>query len=128
MINAYSAFSGVSIKGSYTAGGGGGSCAAGFTQYGGTFTGSGQTQYVPTSTGYVSSISGTHSGRLTGPAGTDFDLYLQKWNGASWAQVKASEGTTSTESIDYAGTSGSYRWRVYSYSGTGSYTLCTKKP
>jgi len=128
MIHGYSAYSGVSLTGSYTAGGGGGACEAGFTEYTGTFTGTGQSQYKPTSSGYSSTISGVHSGRLTGPGGTDFDLYLQKWNGASWAQVKASEGTTSTESIDYSGTSGSYRWRVYSYSGSGSYTLCTKKP
>ncbi len=127
MLNGYSAYSGVTLKGSFTTGGGG-ACAVGFTEYTGTFTGVGQSQYKPTSSGYSSTISGTHSGRLTGPGGTDFDLYLQKWNGARWSQVKASEGTTSTESIDYAGTSGSYRWRVYSYSGTGSYTLCTKKP
>jgi serine protease len=129
MINAYSAFSGVSITGSYTAGGGGGgSCAAGFTQYTGSLSGTGVSQYQPNGSYYQSTVSGTHSGRLTGPSGTDFDLYVQKWNGSSWLQVKASEGTTSTEAIDYSGTSGYYRWRIYSYSGSGSYTFCLKKP
>lgn len=125
MLNAYAAFSGVTITGSYTTGA---SCEAGFTLYTGTFTAAGQSSYAPSTSGYTSSISGTHSGRLTGPGGTDFDLYLQKKSGSTWSSVKASEGTTSTESIDYSGTSGTYRWRVYSYSGTGTYNLCTKKP
>jgi len=127
MINGYAAYSGVTLKGSYATSSG--SCAAGFTEYTGSLSGSGASSYVPTSSGYVSSISGTHSGRLTGPSGADFDLYLQKKNASgAWAAVAAGESASSTESIDYAGTSGSYRWRVYSYSGSGSYKLCTKKP
>jgi hypothetical protein len=42
--------------------------------------------------------------------------------------VKASEGSTSTENISYAGTSGTYRWRIYAYSGSGTYNICTTKP
>jgi serine protease len=130
MINGYSAFSGVSLTGSYTSGGGGsqGSCATGYTQYGGSLSGTGASSYVPTTSGYTSSVSGTHSGRLTGPSGVDFDLYLQKSNGSSWSNVASGTGTTATESVDYGGSSGTYRWRVYSYSGSGAYTLCTKKP
>ena len=75
----------------------------------------------------TSTVSGTHTGNLTG-TGTDFDLYLQKWNGSSWAIVARGETSTSTENVSYSGTSGSYRWRVYSYSGSGSFTLCTTKP
>ncbi|HEX4895932.1 MAG TPA: S8 family peptidase [Solimonas sp.] len=125
MLNAYSAYSGVSLKGSYSTGGGG-TCAAGFTPYSGTLSAGGNA-YLPGTGGYASSVSGTHSGRLTGPSGADFDLYLQKL-GATWSNVKSSTGSTSTESVDYSGTSGTYRWRVYAYSGSGSYTLCTKKP
>ena len=73
-------------------------------------------------------MSGSHTGKLTGPSGTDFDLYLQKWNGASWASVAAGESATSIENVTYSGTSGTYRWRVYAYSGSGSFTLCTTKP
>jgi serine protease len=131
MLNAYSAYSGVSLKGSFTpaGGGGGGSCPVGYTQHTSTLSGTGANYYAPTSTGYVSSVSGSHLATLTGPAGTDFDLYLQKKNGSgTWSAVKSSEGTTSTESITYSGTSGTYRWRVYSYSGSGSLTLCQKHP
>jgi len=128
MLHGYAAYSGVTLKGSYTTGGGGGACAVGFTEYTGTFSGSGQSQYKPTSSGYVSSVSGVHSGRLTGPGGSDFDLFLQRRSGSAWSTVNRSEGPTSTESIDHSGSSGTYRWRVYSYSGSGSYTLCIKKP
>lgn len=123
-IYAYSTFASVSIKATY-AGGGGGGC----TSATGTLSGTGANSYKPSSTGYVSSISGTHTATLTGPAGTDFDLYLQKKSGTStWSNVKSSLGSTSTENISYAGTAGTYRWRVYSYTGSGTYTICTTKP
>ena len=99
------------------------------TSYTGSLSGTGANAYQPGSPGYYySSASGSHTGNLSGPSGTDFDLYLQKWNGFSWATVARSEGTASTESINYAGTSGYYRWRVYSYSGSGNYTLCATRP
>lgn len=122
-IYAYSTYSSVTLKATYAGGGGGGGC----TSYTGTLSGSGASSYKPSTSGYVSSVSGTHTGALTG-TGTDFDLYLQKWNGSSWANVKSSLGSTSTENVSYAGTSGTYRWRVYSYTGSGSFTLCTTKP
>ncbi len=96
--------------------------------YTGTLSGTGANAYQPNGSYYYSSISGTHSGNLTGPSGTDFDLYLQKWNGSSWVSVKSSLGSTSTESVAYSGTAGYYRWRIYSYSGSGSYSLCTTRP
>lgn len=96
--------------------------------YTGTLSGTGANAYQPNGSYYYSSISGTHSGNLTGPSGADFDLYLEKWNGSSWVSVKSSLGSTSTESVTYSGTAGYYRWRIYSYSGSGSYSLCTTRP
>lgn len=96
--------------------------------YTGTLSGTGANAYQPNGSYYYSSISGTHSGNLTGPSSADFDLYLQKWNGSSWVSVKSSLGSTSTESVTYSGTAGYYRWRIYSYSGSGSYSLCTTRP
>lgn len=125
-IYAYSTYSGVSLKATYTGSSGGGSCSG--TQYSGSLSGAGKSQYQPNGSYYYSSKSGSHTAQLAGPASADFDLFLQKWNGSSWATVARSEGATSTESISYSGTSGYYRWRVYSYSGSGSYTLCTTKP
>jgi len=108
-------------------GGGGGSCAGG-TTYTGSLSGTGAQQYQPNGSYYYSGVSGTHTGILTGPSGTDFDLYLQRWNGSSWVTVARSESATSSETINYNGTAAYYRWRIYSYSGAGSYSFCLKKP
>ena len=118
-IHAYSSYSSVSLKATYS------STSTSCTSVSGSLSGTGASYYTPY---YTSSVSGAHTGKLTGPSSADFDLYLQKWNGSSWAVVARSESSTSTESISYSGTSGSYRWRVYSYSGSGSFTLCTTKP
>ena len=83
--------------------------------------------YQPSSSGYTSTLSGAHTGNLTG-TGTDFDLFLQKWNGSSWVNVATSLNSTSTESITYNGTAGTYRWRVWSYMGSGTFTLVTWRP
>ncbi|PTA67864.1 M14 family zinc carboxypeptidase [Deinococcus arcticus] len=94
-----------------------------------TYTGSvssGGNSYQPGSTGFASA-GGTLKGNLTGPSGTDFDLYLQQLSGSTWNTVAASEGSTSTEAITYSAASGTYRWRVYGYSGSGSYTLTETK-
>jgi aqualysin 1 len=99
----------------------------GGTTYNGSLSGTGASAYEPGGSYYQSTTSGTHTGKLTG-TGADFDLYLQKWNGSSWANVASSLGSTSTESITYSGTAGYYRYRVYSYSGSGTYSLTITKP
>ena len=43
-------------------------------------------------------------------------------NGSSWVDVAASESATSTETITYTAGAGTYRWDVYAYSGSGSFT------
>lgn len=126
MVRGYSAFSGITLRGSYSAGGGSTACAAGFTEFTGSIS-SGSSAYLPSSSGVVAA-SGTHSGRLSGPSGTDFDLYLQRRSGSSWSIVARSEGSSSTESIDYNGSANTYRWRVYAYSGSGAYRACVRTP
>ena len=83
---------------------------------------SGGSATVPSSPGYVQGGNGTYQATLSGPSTADFDLYLFKWNGASWAQVAKSDGSTSSESISYNGTAGYYALQVRSYSGSGTYT------
>jgi aqualysin 1 len=100
---------------------------AGSITYTGSLPGTNTNSYQPSSSGYTSTLSGTHTGNLTG-TGTDFDLYLEKWNGSSWATVATSLNSTSTESISYSGTAGTYRWRVYAYLGSGNFTLVTWRP
>ena len=98
------------------------------TEYSGSLSGTGASQYQPNGTYYFSSQSGVHRGWLAGPGSADFDLYLQKWNGFWWVTVAVSESATSTEQIAYSGTQGYYRWRVYSYSGSGAYTFWLQRP
>jgi hypothetical protein len=42
--------------------------------------------------------------------------------------VASSTGSTSSESLSYNGSTGYYRYVVYSYSGSGSYTLGIRVP
>ncbi|MCX7895981.1 MAG: S8 family serine peptidase [Thermoanaerobaculum sp.] len=95
--------------------------------YTGTLSGTGASAIQPNGS-YYYSAAGVHQGWLQGPAGTDFDLYLQRWNGLTWTTVARSEGSTSTEYISYNGTAGYYRWRIYSYSGSGTYQFWLKRP
>ena len=114
-----------------TTGGGGGVPAActGGTLYTGSLGFTGDYDYHPNGSYYFSSVSGTHKGCLVGPtSGADFDLYLQKWNGSAWVIVARGETATSNETISYTGTSGYYRFQVYSYSGSGSYNFWTIHP
>jgi aqualysin 1 len=96
--------------------------------YSGSLSGTGDYDYHPNGTYFYSGVSGTHRGCLRGPSGTDFDLYLYKWNGSYWAVVARSESTSSSEDIAYNGTAGYYLWEVYSYSGSGSYTFGMQRP
>ncbi len=96
-------------------------------QYNGSLSGAGDYDYHPNGT-YYYSASGNHQGWLQGPSGTDFDLYLWRWNGSSWVTVAQSISSSSTEYISYNGTAGYYTWRIYSYSGSGSYTFWLDRP
>ena len=71
-------------------------------------------------------LAGTIKGTLTGPAAADFDLFLEKLISGKWITVADSQTVTSSEAVTYTATAGTYRWEVYSYSGTGSYTLVTR--
>lgn len=88
----------------------------------------GQAQAQPDGSYYYSATSGTHVGCLRGPAGADFDLYLQKWNGSGWADVAVGGTASADEDITYNGTAGYYRYVVHAYSGSGAYTLGLSAP
>jgi subtilisin family serine protease len=95
--------------------------------YTGALSGAGANEFEPDATRYYSA-PGVHQGWLRGPAGTDFDLYLQRWNGLWWANVARAESATSEEFILHSGTAGFYRWKVHSYSGSGSYDFWLDRP
>ncbi len=103
------------------------------TGYPNTYKGTlaaGQSLYQPMRSYYRSTRSGVHSACLNGPNGSDFDLYLQKWdsNRGAWAVVATSEGPGSGATINYTGTAGYYRYRVTASVGSGPYVLGLRVP
>lgn len=96
-----------------------------YTEY---LTGTGNTDNQPCGGSFTLGGNGTIRGWVEGPGGTDFDLFLDKWNGFTWLQVASATSTSSSESIVYSGTSGTYRFRVYSYSGSGTYHFWYQRP
>ncbi|WP_242885134.1 S1 family peptidase [Actinomadura litoris] len=87
----------------------------------------GASNYQP-SGDYTTTASGTHTACLDGPAGVDFDLYLQKLNGGTWTNVAASTSPDPDERVSYDGGPGTYRYRVHAYNGSGDFTLGFNKP
>lgn len=92
------------------------------TTYSSSFSRSGRTNYHPSSSGTSVTVAG-QTASLTGPSSANFNLYLQQKSGRTWSTVSSSTGSTSTESLSYTGTSGTYRTAVTSATGTGSYTM-----
>ena len=113
---------------SVTVTGGGGAPCTSCMLFTGTLSGAGDSDYHPNGTYYYSAAAGTHRGWLRGPASADFDLYLYRWNGFYWSIVARSESASSEEQIAYAGSAGYYRWRIYSYGGSGSYSFWLQQP
>jgi subtilisin family serine protease len=94
--------------------------------YAGTL-GQRDTAFQPDGARYYA-VAGTHRGWLRGPEGSDFDLFLQRWNGLFWTTVARSRTSTSEEAITYDGRPGYYRWRIRSYSGSGAYDFWLIRP
>jgi aqualysin 1 len=107
---------------------GGDSCDDPTQAFSGTLSGSRVSVYLPSSSGYTTTTAGTHLGCLSGPSDADFDLYLYKKSGSRWDLVAYSLSVSSSENVTYEGTAGTYLWRVYSYSGSGAFTLNTVRP
>jgi subtilisin family serine protease len=88
----------------------------------GTLSATGDFDYWPAP---APSGGGVLQAVMRGPATADFDLLLQQWNGTQWVTLAASTGTNSYEET-YTGIVsgvGSFRWMVYSYRSSGSYTI-----
>ncbi len=95
------------------------SCPGG--EFTGTLSNSNRDEYFTES----APASGFYGGDLTGPVGTNFDLYLQYLSGNRWKNRVSSQNADSTESISYNESSTVlHRWRVRRRSGDGDFTLC----
>lgn len=96
---------------------------------GDTYSGSltaGSQAIVPNNS-YFQYNGGTLRLTLSAATGTNFDLFLQRWNGTSWVNVAQSTAANSNESLSYAASSGYYRAIVKSVTGAGSYQLNIRK-
>ncbi len=96
-------------------------------QFTGSLAGTGSQVYYTSSSGFTAA-AGTHKGCLDGPTGADFDLALYKLGTFGWTRVAIAQSTGPDENITYSGAAGTYRWRVYSYSGSGSYAFGMQRP
>ncbi len=113
------------------AGSGGSTTCSGYTTTNtGTLARSSSTNYEPAGTYYTTTATGTHSAKLTGPSGTNFNVVLQKYNSnkRTWQTVASGAGTSTTETLSYSGSSGNYTFKINSSSGSGAYTLCWTRP
>ncbi|GAA3508488.1 hypothetical protein FHR32_002333 [Streptosporangium album] len=96
------------------------------TGYPNTITGTltaGKSVNQPNDRYYTTITRSVHSACLDATDVTDFDLYLQKWNGRSWVTVATADSPYPDEKITYTGTAGFYRYRVTAASGSGPYSL-----
>jgi hypothetical protein len=95
--------------------------------YTGSLSASGSSSF---SSPFQVTASGNFNGHLEGPESQDFDLYLQSSSSSAgpWTDVASSTLLSAVEEINYSGGPAWYRWRAYSYSGSGSFSLCTKHP
>ncbi|TVQ42153.1 MAG: S8 family peptidase [Wenzhouxiangella sp.] len=125
MIRGYTAYSNVTLVGSYQEGPT--APCTNCTQYSGNLTGNGNAQVQPDGTWYQAA-AGTHRGWLQGPSNANFDLELYRWNGSRWQRVARAATADSNEFIQHNGTSGFYYWRVVSASGSGAYDLWLQTP
>lgn len=76
------------------------------------------------------SNAGVHWGHLDGPESQDFDLILETATSSSgpWTTVTSSAEVSSVEQINTSAAAGWYRWKVTSYSGSGSFSFCAQDP
>ncbi len=103
------------------------SCDSKESRYKGSLS-SGGTAYQPNNSYFLTNASGLHEACLDGPAGADFDLYLQYWSGSRWTTVARGATASADENISYSGNAGYYRYQITAYSGSGAYTLGYNAP
>lgn len=99
-------------------------CSA-YTEY---LTGTGNSDVQPCGGSFSLGGSGTIKGWSQGPGLSDFDLYLDKWTIFGWVEVASATTLSSSDSITYSGTAGTYRFRVVSYNGPGTYHFWYQRP
>jgi M6 family metalloprotease-like protein len=100
------------------------------TTYSGSLAGTNQFAYAPSATGFVYT-GGTIKVTTTGPTSTavDFDVRIERKSATTntWTRVALAETSGSVETLSYVAAAGTYRVVVYSYQGSGAYTVTITK-
>ncbi len=98
-------------------------------KWNGYLSGTGANSYQPDGSYWYQSSPGYIQGWLAGTSGTDPDLYLERWTGSSWVYAAGAATTSARERVVYLGAGATYyRFRVYGFSGAGSYDLWSYHP
>lgn len=105
-----------------------GECLDSYNRHGGNLANPDERANEPGGSYFYARKYGYHEATLEGPPGSDFDLYLLRWNGSSWITVASSTNPASYELINYLAYTGYYALQVHSFSGAGDYTVCLKMP
>lgn len=92
-----------------------------------TLSAVGQSRHEPDGSSWTQT-AGNIQGWLYGTPSTDADLYLERWNGTAWDTVASSATTSNQERVIFNGSAGTYRFRVYAFSGFGTYDLWVNRP
>ena len=97
------------------------------TVYTGSLNGTGDDNYHSDQKGF-SGNNGVYAGSLKVSGVAQIGFSLERKKGNKWSTVSSSLGTSSSESVSFNGSASTYRWRIYSLNGGGSYTLCSQTP
>jgi subtilisin family serine protease len=90
---------------------------------------SGASATLPSSSGYTTTVAGTHLGCLKGPTtNANFNLSLYQKSGSQWVLAAGSNGPIADETVSFDGPAGTYRWVVQAVQGSGSYSLAMVRP
>jgi serine protease len=128
-VRAAAAYSGLSIKGSFTVrdNPGGGEPCTNCEKFTDSIFQVGVPRHPPTQQPYQVR-AGVQNYWMKGAANSDFDIYLYVMGPQGWVQVAGSLGPTNEEHISYNGPAGTYSLVVISYIGTGPFTVWRKLP
>jgi subtilisin family serine protease len=104
------------------------------SRWNGTLTGTGAAAAAPlahhcgTCNYFVTTVGGYMHAWLAGTPGTNFNLQLYRWNGASWVLVATKATASTNEYLVYHNPSaGQYYFRVSSAYGGGTFDLFVRK-
>ena len=70
--------------------------------------------------------AGTVAASLISTEGVDFDLFLERKGWFGWREIASSTSPLASEDITADISQGTYRWRVVSAAGEGSFKLIVK--